>query len=356
MGNNVENVVLQKSKRDARYELIRVLSIMLVLMVHVDCIYIVEDSFFAHGSLSREIVASIFICCNGLFFILSGKFALNFDENKSSYRDYYFKKLIYLLLPWFFYMGIETIAYAVRLPDCEFANSYWQNVTSKFSVRHYWFMFAIVFDLMFAPVFAKAFKSMSDRMVMVFFAIGVIHLTLFSYGPLLSGWFSYDSPFGQFHFHFFLGGILDRVIKIIGKKKLITIGLICFMLGRIHSVKLDYAQFTRDFSPFYLFTVIAAWIIICEIYNVIGQKYDKIIIFLGKYSFPVYLIHMVVLDSMVHLGWMKLIEIYPIYFVVTFVIVFSGSLLVAFIIDKLIMQHLQKGLNLAYSKLTGKSK
>lgn len=353
MGNNVENVVLQKSKRDARYELIRVLSIMLVLLVHVDCIYVNDESFFSHGSLIREIIASVFICCNGLFFILSGKFALNFDETKSSYRDYYFKKVVYLMLPWFLYMGIETIAYMVRLPDCEFSNSYFQNVTSKFSVRHYWFMFAIFFDLMVAPIFAKAFRNMSEKMAVLFFAIGVIHLTLFSYGPLLSGWFSYDSPFGHFHFHFFLGGILDKVINYFGKKKLIILGVICFFFARIQATKLGYSEHTRDFSPFYLLSVIAAWIIICEIYNIVGQKWDKIIIFLGKYSFPIYLIHMVVLDSMVHLGWMSLIKDFPVYIVVTFSVVISVSLIIAIIIDKLLLQHLQNLLKFGYTKLLG---
>lgn len=353
MGNNVENTVLQKAKRDARYELIRMLSIMLVLLVHVDCIYVNETSFFNNGSFIRDIIASIFICCNGLFFILSGKFALNFDETKSSYRDYYFKKVVYLMLPWFLYMGIETIAYMVRVPDSEFSNSYFQNVTSRFSVRHFWFMFAIFFDLMVAPIFAKAFRNMSDKMAVLFFIIGVVHLALFAYGPLLYGWFSYDSPFSHFHFHFFLGGILDKVIKYFGKKKLIILGIICFFLGRIQATKLGYSDHTRDFAPFYLFSVIAVWILICEAYNIIGQKYDKIIIFLGKYSFPVYLIHMVVLDTIVHFGWMSVIKDYPIYIVVSFVIVISGSLIIAIIIDKLLLQHLQNVLKLGYTKLLG---
>ena len=85
------NTVLQKSKRDAQYELIRVIANMLVLLVHIDLTYVYSDSFFGTGSLVREIISAIFFSCNGLFFILSGKFAFNFDETKYSYKDYYFK-------------------------------------------------------------------------------------------------------------------------------------------------------------------------------------------------------------------------------------------------------------------------
>lgn len=356
MENNVQTTVIQKSKRDARYELVRVLSIMLVLLVHVNATYVNQESFFANGSLVRESFSSTFLLCNGLFFILSGKFALTFDENRHSYRDYYFKKVIYLLLPMFLYMAIETIAYAIYTQNTsDLGKTFFYNITDRFTHRHYWFMFTIVFDLMLAPIFAKAFREMSDKVMVIFFAIGLIHLTLFSFGPLISGWFAYESPFGNFHFYFFLGGVIDRVIKYFGKKKLIVIGLICFVFARIQVIKLGYAQFINDFSPFYLFEVIALWIIICEVYNVTGQKGDKVIIFLGKYSFPVYLIHYMLLEFLAKDNWKTIFTDYPLYVFVTFIVLFIISLIASIIIDKLFLQFVQKGLQNVYSKLTKKS-
>ncbi|MBE6326995.1 MAG: acyltransferase [Bacteroidales bacterium] len=356
MENNVENIVLQKSKRDARYELIRVLSIMLVLLVHVNSSYTNQDSFFVSGSVIREFISATFLCCNGLFFILSGKFALNFDETKSSYRDYYFKKLVYLLLPMLLYMAIETLAYTIIDSTGNFAESLFHNVTSRFTHKHYWFLFTIMFDLMVAPVFAKAFRNMPDKIMLIFFALGIIHLTFFSFGPLISGWFAYESPFSNFHFHFFLGGIIDRVINYFGKKRLIVIGLICFILLRVQVMKLGYADFIYDFSPFYLFFVLATWIIFCEIYNLIGQKSDKVILFLGKYSFPVYLIHYMLLAALTSEKWKSMFTDYPFYILITFVCLFAISLLSSVIIDKLFLQHVQKGLNWGYKKLRNQAR
>lgn len=355
MENNIEKAVVSKTSRDARYELIRVLSIMLVLMVHTNSTYTNPNTFFTNGSLIRESISAFLFCCNGLFFILSGKFALTFDETKSSYKDYYFKKVVYLLLPMILYMALETLAYTITHSTGDFFKSLFYNVTDKFTHRHYWFMFTIMFDLMVAPVFAKAFKSMPDKIMHVFFAIGIIHLALFSFGPLISGWFAYESPFGNFHFFFFLGGIIERIIKYFGKKKLIVVGIICFILARIQVVKLGYSQFSNDFSPFYLFSVIALWIIICETYNLIGQKGDKIILFLGKYSFPIYLIHYMLLEYMASEKWKSIITDYPLYIFVTFISLLFLSLLSAIIIDKLFLQYVQKGLKSGYTKLTKKA-
>lgn len=351
MENNINNV-MQKSNRDAQYELIRVLSIMLVLLVHINSTYSNPDSFFAGDTLIRQILSATFICCNGLFFILSGRFALKFDETKSSYKDYYFKKVIYLLLPMLFYMTIETVTYYIQNPTGNLVKTLFVNITNEYTIRHYWFMFTIIFDLMVAPIVAKYFRNMSDRMMFLFLAIGILHLTLISYSPLVaSEKLTYDSPFDKFHFHFFLGGIIDRVINYFGKKRLILVGMICFVVARIQVMKLGYADYTNDVSPLYLFSVIAMWIVICETYKLIGNKFDKVILFLGKYSFQIYLIHFMLLDILVSKKMQQVFTDYPFYLIGSFVVLFSISLLLAILIDLLLLKPMQKGMNFGYKKL-----
>lgn len=353
------NTVLQKSQRDAQYELIRVIANMLVLLIHVDLTYSYQDSFFASGTLARNIIQTIFFCCNGLFFILSGKFAFTFDEAKCSYRDYYFKKVIYLVLPMLFYMTVDTVYYTITRNTGNFAKTLFVNVTNDFVIRHYWFMFALLFDLMVVPIFAKSFRNMSDKMMLLFLAIGFLHLTLYWVSPLVTEKLKFEAPFNKFHFFFFLGGILDRVIAYFGKKKLLIIGLISFVIGRILVVGVNYPYFSTDLCPLYLLSVISFWIIICEIYKLIGAKNEKIkhyndnvILFLGKCSFQVYLIHYLLLEILATEQWKAMFTDYPVYVLVSFVCLFFASLILSQIIDFLILGSIQKGLKLGYSKLT----
>lgn len=352
------NTVLQKSKRDAQYELIRVIANMLVLLVHIDLTYVYSDSFFGTGSLVREIISAIFFSCNGLFFILSGKFAFNFDETKYSYKDYYFKKIIYLVLPMLFYMTIDTLYYTITHNTDNFAKKLFTNVTNDYAIRHYWFMFTLLFDLMIVPIFAKTFRNMSDKMMMLFLALGILHLFIYFLSPLVSEKLKFEAPFDKFHFFFFLGGIIDRVINYFGKKRLLIVGLISFALGRILVVYIGYSHYSTSLSPLYLLSVVAIWIIICEIYKTIMSKSekfkqysDKTILFLGKCSFQIYLIHYLLLEILATETWKSMFTNYPAYILVSFICLFSASLILSRLIDFIILRPIQKGMNLGYMKL-----
>jgi hypothetical protein len=54
--------------------------------------------------------------------------------------------------------------------------------------------------------------------------------------------------------------------------------------------------------------------------------------------------------------WKSMFTDYPFYILITFVCLFAISLLSSVIIDKLFLQHVQKGLNWGYKKLRNQAR
>ncbi|MBP5705239.1 MAG: hypothetical protein J6X12_11190, partial [Paludibacteraceae bacterium] len=72
--------------------------------------------------------------------------------------------------------------------------------------------------------------------------------------------------------------------------------------------------------------------------------------------FPVYLIHYMLLAALTSEKWKSMFTDYPFYILITFVCLFAISLLSSVIIDKLFLQHVQKGLNWGYKKLRNQAR
>lgn len=94
----------------------------------------------------------LFITCNSLFFMLSGKFALaSRCETASDYHRYYGKKLTNILVPILVYLFLRSLLeYGGRFWEISFWKTYVRNVCYGYAGTEYWFLYTLLGLLFYA--------------------------------------------------------------------------------------------------------------------------------------------------------------------------------------------------------------
>lgn len=78
----------KKNKRDIKYETVRVVAMLFVITIH----QLDPLRLKLQNPITYNIFSLILMTCNGMFFMLSGKFALQFNyEKEGCYKKYYKK-------------------------------------------------------------------------------------------------------------------------------------------------------------------------------------------------------------------------------------------------------------------------
>lgn len=324
------------AKRDCRYEFIRVVSMVLVVGVHA---LAVVPGTNAVEKLAEHIFSTVFFFCNGLFFMLSGKFALSADcEQVSDYRKYYFKRFASIGFPALFFMLLRTMHNAGWWPayllSPELRSDYLHNVLSGFRSCEYWFLYPLTGLLVAAPFLGKFLRRASREELLVFLGLGIGYNALRVY---LSD-FSWDYPLGGWMVLFVLGYALERIVSTPRQENyVILLGLGCFCLTVIQKW-LGNAPGADDLAPAYVGMVSGAFLLLKRLYRP-GEKMDMLVTFLGKQSLAVYMLHMLFLPeilSRISVGsfWVRL----PLLIVLTTAV----ALCAAWLLNATVIALLQK--------------
>ncbi len=288
--------------RNINLDLIRVIAMIFVVMVHIPVIP------FQNNNLIHNILKTIFLSCNSLFFMLSGYFNLNDTMyTEKDYKKYYTKKFFSIILPyiiisfllytWKFYIlprnKIEVIAF--------FSKFYQYFMSGKIEI-HLWFMYPLIGYVISAPFLGKAFQKMSNQELKVLLKIAIIwnivsinlseNLNIeFAYsGWLLSGWI----------ISFYAGYYCRRVINNKNKKKLYLIGTICFLITILCKITIpNHFNHSDDLSALFVLFTMSLFVFLEKEVKIKHNLSKKIISFLAKYSFLIYLFHWNVLFNIV---------------------------------------------------------
>ena len=157
-------------KRVVRYDFMRVLMSLFVICVHTGF-----PSFISSNNLLNNSIRSFLVVCNGVFFMISGKFNLrkNF-ESKSDYYNYYTDKFISIIVP---YGIISCILVKIVDKPQGIKNFIYLCIQAFFSTNcqnHFWFMCCLIGMLVSAPFLAKMLNSMKKFELKLLFSIGII--------------------------------------------------------------------------------------------------------------------------------------------------------------------------------------
>ncbi len=333
-------------QRDCKYELIRVLSIFFIVCNHTSGIIPLENPIHQYLSpillLSQTGVA--------LFFFLSGRFALrkilNTDEE---YKTFYFKKTIYLILPIVFYMVLQTTlkhfkTYGVSIDGL--ASTIISDILYGHVKTHFWFVTVLVGNILIAPFMAKAINGLSKNMALVFVGLGILHNTIFAYTPYFTGVeYIWTFPFAQWSIYFYIGGCIDKIITTPRDKKIaIILGVIGICIVTLKTLFFSYKEYLHDLMPSFTLFCIMIYILLQEInVNAWSEKAKKIIYFLGKRSFGIYLVHMIAILGVVRIfpeQWNELPVV--LFYLINVLLAFTCSIILSYLADIIILNPIQK--------------
>lgn len=340
------------TERDVRYDVIRVVCMLFVIALHTGLSFRTND-------VSRAVIYTVLFVCNPLFYMISG--VLNLRKSfcsKGDYKKYYWGKFVSILLPYVFATFLLNLWNICADGTWNGMELYIKTTYAAFMNRnksiHLWFMYPLAGMLLSAPFMAKMLRNMSDweLNLLLFLAIAwnvvKIHLAQdvdieFAYsGWLLPDWVIW----------FFAGYYCNRVINNADKKKtyiLLLWGGVCggivTVLGQV--LLSGHYNHATEYAPAYIIFVMAVFVFMEKI-NIQSQAFKKVITFLAKHSFMIYLLHwnVIRITAKIMDGYAPNIYRYLVSIVITFIM--STALSVT--LDLLIIGPLQKLLNKVFYK------
>ena len=287
------------STRDTTYEKIRVIAMILTVAGH--CLGSMETRTVSEQYLYDGLKPVIYTC-NGLFFMLSGKFALATKcESFNDYYRYYTKKILTLVIPILFYMFLRSIYdNGLGFLQLSFWKTYIKNVLFDYSGTEYWFLYTIMGLLFLAPFLNKMVSRLRKEEIYLFLTFGLLYNSFVTYGPYFNLSFSWNYIFGSWVFYFFLGYFLEKIIDTPKKENLIIlIGILSLVITFIQEQG-SYVRNIHDLAPTYTFMVCAMFFLLKKGHHTKNHpSLDMFIIKCGRYSFAVYMVHNPVRDFLV---------------------------------------------------------
>lgn len=276
------------------YEKIRVVAMILTIAVH--CSQLIPRHTTTEQYMF-DALSSLFYICNGLFFMLSGKFSLSVKiETFHDYYRYYTKKLITLIIPILFYMFLRSLYdNGTELIPPYFWKSYIKNVFSNYASNEYWFLYGLVGMVLLAPFLNKMVERLTKPEISLFLSMGLLYNSILTYGPYFNLSFSWSFIFSGWVFYFLLGYFLEKIIDTPKKEKIIfLLGMLSFFISFIQK-QFELTNHIHDYAPTYTFMVCAMFFLLKKELHMKNNAFhaflNTLIMKCGKYSFAIYMVH-----------------------------------------------------------------
>nr|MBQ8251858.1 acyltransferase [Lachnospiraceae bacterium] len=318
------------------YALLRIIACLAVIVhhVHSQVYFDVSSKDFA------ALVNNLLMCNNGLFFMLSGKFALeNYDGN---IKKYYKKKAVSILLPYVAF----SFFYYIRYQGFVFAGSWLRDFFVAFMsnqiVDYLWFIPTLIGFYLVAPFFAIMLRVLTEKeknaLVFILIAvIGIVNIGQISGEKILTSGY----PFIGYITYCLLGYLADNCEIKKYKKLVIGVGFLCvFVSSYEYAMQLNPAIY--DFCVSRILMCLAIFYFITTYSEKIVYFCKKQIKFVSKYTFYIYLFHR--LGQEITFSWANSIANFEnrgLYCVIYSFLVFVWSL-VAAVIFETILSFLRK--------------
>lgn len=324
-------------KRVVRYDFMRVLMSLFVICVHTSF-----PLFISSNNLLNNSVRSFLVVCNGVFFMISGKFNLRKKfESKSDYYNYYTDKFISIILP---YGIISCILVKILDKPQGIKNYIYLCIQAFFSTNnqnHFWFMCCLIGLLVSAPFLAKMLNSMKKFELKLLFSIGIIWSIIAIY---LTTDFGISFAISCFFlwgwlFYFWLGYFTERVVDDSNIKIFYALGILGYIITVLGETYLTTFVNPNDLSAGFVLFTVASYLFMEKHMEIKGELAKKIICFLGKYSFLAYMVHYAILKEFVELKINSQVSILN--YVMSVTVTFGLSYLVSITLSNIVIRPVQ---------------
>ncbi|QIO84970.1 acyltransferase [Pediococcus acidilactici] len=295
-------------KRIIGIDLVKVIACFSVILLHASMPFFYSNQTFKIGNFSiiSEILYYAGTAAVPLFFMTNGFFLIN--RSKMSYR-YIYTKIGLILVPVF---GWNAILYLTKLLLGKNQENYLIIVGKSFLQRgfffQFWFLGALIIMLLLVPIF----NSIIKRSIKLFSVIMLLCL-LISWGFDLYNHFSGQMPIQKsviqtfrlwtWNSYYMAGGLIgfyyrrdgfSKIKKWIGYVLGITsVLMLIYSILNLRLVKTPFAEYNYD--NVLIFFWINFIFLCCVFIPRFSTTQTKIIESISKYSFGIYIVHVIVL-------------------------------------------------------------
>ena len=283
-----------KVKREYTFDVLRVISMTMVIIIHVSNVYCRNfDVISSNSYLIALIFNTVSRISVPLFFMISG--ALLLDRNFS--KEKYIKRLtkyLFLIVIW----DIIYLLWEYLFLDIKYTQLYRLFFTPYRA--HLWFIYTILVIYALQPFLKIALVKSNKVIKIILFLTWFILSTLSMYNNFIAKYFTIFSYIG----YFCIGKYLYNYVKSQSLKKytIISIFMIIFLfIGSIYLNFIASMRFNMFYNNFFAYRtpyiIFATFIFFILMYNFFhSKKPNKIIMILSDLSLGVYLIHGIYLD------------------------------------------------------------
>ena len=283
-----------KVKREYTFDVLRVISMIMVIVIHVSNIYCRNfDIISSNSYLTSLIFNTISRISVPLFFMISGALLLDRSFSKEKYLKR-LTKYLFLILVWdIFYLLWEYL-----FLDIEYTQLYRLFFTPYRA--HLWFLYTILVIYAVQPLLKIILLKANKLVKIILFLVWFLLSTLSMYNNFIAKYFTIFSYIG----YFCIGKYLYNFVKTQELKKYNIINILMLIFLYTGSIYLNFIaskRFNMFYNTFFAYRtpyiIFATFIFFILIYNIFhSKKPNKIIMLLSDLSLGVYLIHGIYLD------------------------------------------------------------
>ena len=274
---------MEKEKRRSKYDYIRATAIMFVVLMHL-CAHVKAEPF----GIKWWIVSAVMLftsTCNGLFFLLSGKFNLNLKNSNDLIR-FYKKRAVSIVIP---FLVCSFICFIVEKRLLGTGNDYITSLISISPTTHYWFAYELIGLIVWTPFFAVMMDGLALKGKCIMTALVLVFQTVFVFIKDVGAYPGYEVPLLGWPLFYLVGSFADDIPDK-WRKWIIVLGAGGFIMSLLQMRLLpDASHGLQDLSPKYFFSVLAAYYILLNVS--IPEGIEKATLFLSQYSYYIYLFH-----------------------------------------------------------------
>lgn len=328
-----------KPRRSMEYDFIRMMAMVYVISAHA-------MGQFPEGTPQWTEFCNLirlFFTGSGLFFLMSGKFALTRTyDTPAEVGKYYYKKVVTLIVPMLFYMLLRMaydVGWEIFTPD--FWKTYIRGVLGgSENSPEYWFLYILLGNTLLVPIMAQFFAKAQTWQLWLFATLGYVYNGICAYAPAINATCSWYYMFAGWTFVFYLGACLEKLIDTRKKEYILyALGALSILIS-MYQKHVGYTEMIHDASPTFTLIVCSMFFLLKRVYHGRSALLNRAIRFIGKHSFAVYMVHMRVLWLVVE--YVPFTEHFLPYMLLYILLTTVFSLLIGTILDLTIVALLKK--------------
>ena len=334
----------KKEGRIFQYDLMRFLFMLMVLGVHVLSVSKQFSEEYNTTWIITTIFTDLFLICNPLFFMLSGRFNLKKEFNtKEDYKKFYIKRIATLLVP---FLIFSIVIYIYRNFDNLSIIDFAKGLLAGNIEGTYWFVYTVLGIIIFSPFFSKMLKSMNLFDKKLFFVISFCvntFITVFAVFKIPNIITFEIVGLVHWNFYYLMGEYIEEIFSTRKSRKIIIlIGLLAFALQFILRCTIKTGYRLSDPSPLLTLQALALYFLVLEFVKVKNEKVKNVISYFSKYSYIFYLLHMTVINFVDNFFNMHInAGLNLVFALCIFIISFIITMCIAIVAEKFVINPIQ---------------